>query len=237
MTALVVIPAGADPVTPFRCVKFACTLTFKACLRRQAERFQRNGSSGEGKRWKLDRPQFPFCADECEDGRAIAAHFGKVETTVVSLGASGLATRYEPQPPRLAEAPKEEPMPKKPAATPLDPKENAAMTGKSCKCGCGRALRVNNRSGYSGYCNAKRYGAGDRAPRKTTRLPTQSAAGARILALDTDELLRRREELLAEVAEIERTLQVRLAAEEGRLEKLRAVVARAGSPAPEAIPA
>jgi hypothetical protein len=36
------------------------------------------------------------------------------------------------------------------------------MTDKKCACGCGRALRKNNATGYSGYCNAAKFAAGNR---------------------------------------------------------------------------
>ena len=52
------------------------------------------------------------------------------------------------------------------AARRLTPATSRLMTDATCRCGCGRSLRINNRTGWSGYCNPARYAAGERPPRR-----------------------------------------------------------------------
>lgn len=53
----------------------------------------------------------------------------------------------------------------------------AVMTETLCRCGCGRQLRKNNTSGFSGYCNPARYAAGERPPRKSRAKEAQMPCG------------------------------------------------------------
>jgi hypothetical protein len=59
----------------------------------------------------------------------------------------------------------------------------AVMTEATCRCGCGRSLRKNNTSGWSGYCNPARYAAGERPPRpsqaKETTMPPKLCSKCR----------------------------------------------------------
>ena len=48
------------------------------------------------------------------------------------------------------------------------------MTAQTCRCGCGRHLRKNNTSGWSGYCNPARYAAGDRPARGKSPEPEET---------------------------------------------------------------
>jgi hypothetical protein len=58
----------------------------------------------------------------------------------------------------------------------------AVMTDQTCRCGCGRQLRKNNTSGWSGYCNPARYAAGERPPRpsraKESTMPCRTCGKA-----------------------------------------------------------
>ena len=59
----------------FRCEALACTLTVEACLRRRVAR---------GGPWtSRDVVRFPFCAEKCPQGRALAA---EVARTVEDAG-------------------------------------------------------------------------------------------------------------------------------------------------------
>lgn len=53
----------------------------------------------------------------------------------------------------------------------------AVMTDRTCRCGCGRQLRKNNTSGWSGYCNPARYSAGERPPRPSRAKESTMSCG------------------------------------------------------------
>jgi len=60
----------------------------------------------------------------------------------------------------------------------LTPATSGVMTDETCRCGCGRRLRKNNTSGWSGYCNPARYASGERPSRGKSAAPTPPAAPA-----------------------------------------------------------
>jgi hypothetical protein len=143
----------------FRCEHYRCTLRRAVCLERRAEVVTIRVTGRK-------RPVFEFCGSGvCEQGKANEAEFGAAPARVQVQLAIRRPTFnvFMPanQPANPNPAPEAAPVP---ATKPEHVAASlaAVMTDKKCACGCGRALRKNNESGYSGYCNAAKFAAGNR---------------------------------------------------------------------------
>jgi hypothetical protein len=155
----------------FRCEKYACTLRKGACLARRAERWTKRGrgrgyDGQQGRAFEKTGAIYPFCATECEQGETLSAELGAApervrRATPVRLPPSRVHVVPAPAPAPASPTPEVAPVavtkPEHVAAS-----RAAVMIEKKCKCGCGRPLRKNNESGYSGYCNAAKFAAGTR---------------------------------------------------------------------------
>jgi hypothetical protein len=143
----------------FRCEHYRCTLRRAVCLERRAEVVTIRVTGRK-------RPVFEFCGSgACEQGKANEAELGAAPARVQVQLAIRRPTFnvFKPAvlPATPISAPEVAPVPAtKPEHTAAS--LAAVMTDKKCACGCGRALRKNNATGYSGYCNAAKFAAGNR---------------------------------------------------------------------------
>jgi hypothetical protein len=143
----------------FRCEHYRCTLRRAVCLERRAEVVTIRAT-------RRKKPVFEFCGSgACEQGAANEAELGAAPARVQVQLAIRRPTFnvFKPVvlPATPISAPEVAPVPAtKPEHTAAS--LAAVMTDKKCACGCGRALRKNNATGYSGYCNAAKFAAGNR---------------------------------------------------------------------------
>lgn len=91
MTMLEITPE-ATVDTPFLCAHWRCTLAFRHCLRRRAESRHRGPRAKD----RTPVPLHPYCANECDDGRIVAARFGVI--TIAPLSRSPLGALQRPAP-------------------------------------------------------------------------------------------------------------------------------------------
>lgn len=196
------IPPDATPDTTFRCAKWACTLAFKHCLRRRAEARK----PGPNAKDQTPVPVHPFCAVECGDGRAIAARFGEGEARLIALNGLGAVHPYAPQPP--APPAEEETMPRGRRDEPWP-----------C-CGSTRFRHFKDCKEAGKKAAAKVAPAPK--PAKAPRVPRGVPVALQVETVE--ELLARRESLLAELAAVDLRIGDALAAKEAELVKLRAAV-------------
>jgi hypothetical protein len=143
----------------FRCEHYRCTLRRAVCLERRAEVVTIRATGRK-------KPVFEYCGSGlCEQGKANEAELGAAPARVQVQLAIRRPTFnvFKPAvlPATPISAPEVAPVPAtKPEHTAAS--LAAVMTDKKCACGCGRALRKNNATGYSGYCNAAKFAAGNR---------------------------------------------------------------------------
>jgi hypothetical protein len=155
----------------FRCEHYRCTLRRAVCLERRAEVVTIRATGRK-------KPVFEYCGSGlCEQGKANEAELGAAPARVQVQLAIRRPTFnvFKPAvlPATPISAPEVAPVPAtKPEHTAAS--LAAVMTDKKCACGCGRALRKNNATGYSGYCNAAKFaaGSGRRARRRLPRSPS-----------------------------------------------------------------
>jgi hypothetical protein len=91
MTMLEIQP-DATLETPFDCVHWRCKLIFRCCLSRQAE-VRRKGPRAKD---STPVPIHPFCAQECDDGRIVAARFGALRARTLVRTAFGALQEERP---------------------------------------------------------------------------------------------------------------------------------------------
>lgn len=169
-----VAPCGACGAALFADAACEACATRETETPRMATRQLRSGAYLEVTRggpvssriWNEKLPDPPLVPPSARRGATtpvLASTNVEEERHAPSAGKAGASP--DPAPPAVSTTPTDPPrrVPREQVEASL----RGVMTDRTCQCGCGRKLRKNNRSGWAGYCNAARYAAGARQPRKS----------------------------------------------------------------------